>query len=195
MGIVYELGTLSKVLAPALRIGYMAGRDSPFLRAIIQKTSDTSFSAPLFCQDIAEYMLDHHMAGQISAVNRGYRHKARIVKAWIRKYLGQEVEWCRGGKAGFYYYLSFRSVETHEESPFFRYLSRTTGRHGIDGPAHRPLPKVIYLPGIYCVHAGGRSAADAKRQLRISYGFEELERIHNAFRIMNKAIDFAQKKS
>jgi 2-aminoadipate transaminase len=192
-GLVYELGTLSKILAPALRIGYMMGTDGQFLRAMIQKTSDVGFSAPLITQEIASYLLDYHVRSQIEGVNQGYRQKARAVKGWIDEYLGESITGCSGGKAGFYYYLTFDGIQTTEESAFFKYLSRTTGDVAIDGPDTDKNPRVIYVPGEFCVHPHGDLVEMGKRQLRLSYGFEELDRIQEAIEVMREAADYARR--
>lgn len=192
LGIAYEIATVSKILAPGLRIGYMIGPDSPLLRTVVQRVSDIGFSAPPINQTVAAYMLDHHIAGQIAAVNRGYREKALAVGRWIDERLGAELADRTGGSAGFYYYLTFRDVETHEGSPFFRYCSRTTGEPAIDGPADDRNPRVIYIPGQYCVHPAGELVRVGRRQLRLSYAYEELPAIERAIRLMRQAVDYAR---
>jgi|YNPBryunderm2012_1023409.scaffolds.fasta_scaffold03466_2 DNA-binding transcriptional MocR family regulator len=193
LGLVYEIGTLSKILAPALRIGYLIGPDGPMLRAIVQKTSDTGFSAPLITQEIASVLLDRYAAAQIEKVRAGYRQKAQEVRRWIQERLGAHLECCTGGQAGFYFYLTFREVETHENSAFFRFLARTTGQPALDGPPEAKKPRVVYIPGQFCVHRHGELVQQGRRQLRLSYGFEELERLDQAVRFMAEAAQYAEK--
>jgi len=118
------------------------------------------------------------MTEQLLAVNAAYREKALAVRAAIDEHLGPFLAECRGGSAGFYFYLTMRAVETHPASPFFRALA--------DAPPERP--RVIYIPGEYCVHPRGDLAEVGRRQLRLSYGFEGANAILRALALMREAI-------
>ena len=60
----------------------------------------------------------------------------------------------------------------------------------MDGTKQNRLPRVIYIPGEYCVHRQGDLAEVGKRQLRISYGFEDAPQILKALELMREGVEF-----
>ncbi len=187
LGLVYELGTLSKILAPSLRIGFVLGPPGLLLQALVQCTNDIGFSAPLINQEACAVLLDTVVDDHLSFVRGGYRAKAHIVKAALDNELSAWLEHCVGGRAGFYYYLTFKGIETHSTSPFYAYCSRTTGNRATAGD-----PKVIYLPGNLCVDSGSQSSERSKRQMRLSFGFSENAELTRGVQLLGEAARYAK---
>lgn len=190
----FEIETLSKTVAPGLRIGYLVGPDGPFFRALQQRTGDVGFCAPPLSQAIAAHILDHCIDAQIERVRAEYRTRAAAVAVALDAALGSELAERRGGSAGFYYYPELRTVETTEDSPFFAYCMRRTGDPAIDGPVDNPHPRVVYVPGAFCVQPGGALAGRARRQFRLSYAYEPLDRTLAAIAILGQAAAYARSR-
>jgi len=189
LGNIFEVGTLSKVIAPALRIGYLIGNDPEFCQGIMQRTSDIGFSAPLINQEIAGWLLDYRIDQQREMVNRAYRWKAQWIRQALRQELAGFLESLSGGDAGFYFYLTLDKIETCEGSDFYRYLSRTTGIPEIDG---NPIkhPRLVYIPGTIC-----SKTPKARFQLRLSYGYEDIQVFQRAIQLLKEACCYSQQKS
>jgi len=182
---VFEVGTLSKILAPALRIGYIILPDNHFAAILTQRTSDIGFSASLLNQEIAGWLLDNYIAIQKEKVNEGYREKASFIKGLFSEHLNEYIASYSGGDAAFYFYITLKNIRTDKGSKFFNYLARTTGNPEIDGKSEKN-PRLVYIPGTICSRHD-----NAIYQLRIAYGFEEPEVFERAVRLMAEACRYA----
>lgn len=193
LGNIYEIGTLSKVLAPALRIGYMWGKQSNFTNALIQKISDVGFSASLINQEMASNFLDNYMSEQLELVREGYKVKSKAILNSINELLGDFLLRVDGGGAGFYFYLTFKEVETCEGSWFYAFLSRKTGVNYIDADEYGNLkPRLVYIPGNICVNPNGQLVHLGRKQLRLSFGFESTETILKAILLIRDACEYSK---
>jgi 2-aminoadipate transaminase len=210
LGLVYELGTLSKVLAPSLRIGFVLGPPGELMNALVQCTNDMGFSAPLINQEVCAHLLDTVVDDHVRTVREGYRVKSQLVKQALDSELGPWLEHTVGGKAGFYYYLTFKGIDTHAGSPFYQYCSRTTPSLSATGLSATALnatapnatapnatapndeARVVYLPGNLCVDPSSVSAPKSQRQLRLSFGFSEPEELTHGVQLMGEAARYAK---
>lgn len=187
-GNVFEVGTFSKVLAPALRIGFLISKNNEIRQQVIQRISDIGFSNSLINQEITSRLLDHYMDTHKLKVNDAYRYKAISIRKTLDRELGTYTEDIRGGDAGFYFYITFKNIDTSPGSDFYLFLKRKTGNPEVDG-AEEKKARLIYIPGTICSHQ-----ANAKRQIRLSYGFEEPEVFERAAALIREACDYALNK-
>ncbi len=181
-GVVLELGTLSKLLCPGLRVGYAMGSEGPLMQALRSRVNDVGFSGPPLAQAVAARMLDVEADEHMRQVNEGYRYRARLVRDLVDEHLGAHVESVCGGQAGFYLYLTFARLRTDEGSPFFRLMT------GGEGSTPDGAPRVLYLPGSLCVHPRSSGAERASRSLRLSYGFASIAELRRALASMGQAV-------
>jgi 2-aminoadipate transaminase len=189
LGLVYEIGTLAKVLAPALRIGFIFGPRGALMNALVQCTNDIGFSAPLVVQETCAWLLDNIVDEHVKLVRQGYKQKARVVAQALERHLAPWLESCVGGDAGFYYYLTLHNLATGEGSDFYRYCSRTTGVGSLDGKPS--LPRVVYLPGNLCVDESNTNASRAARQMRLSFGFASETELTRGVELLGEAARYA----
>ncbi|MBN1116299.1 MAG: PLP-dependent aminotransferase family protein [Bacteroidales bacterium] len=185
---VYEIGTLSKIIAPALRIGYAICPDKNIAKILIQRTSDIGFSAPLINQEISSWLLDNYIEKQKVKVNKGYQEKSTFIKKLFKEHLSEYIESYSGGDAAFYFYITLKNIPTDRDSDFFKFLSRTTETPEIDGVKEKN-PRLVYIPGTIC-----SKEPQARYQLRISYGFEENEVFVRAVKLIAEACRYSIQK-
>ena len=190
LGLVYEIGSLSKVIAPGIRIGYLIGNPHELLSGIVQRTSDIGFSASPINQQIASYLLNHHGNAIVESAKQLYQYKAKHIRHCLENYLDSNLKKITGGDAGFYYYLTLNQIRTDPESKFYKFLTRTTGNSKIDGSEVKKHPRVVYIPGTYYVYQNGELFNESKTQLRLSYGYSSLKEIGRALKIIVDAIEW-----
>jgi aspartate/methionine/tyrosine aminotransferase len=164
------------------------------MSALQERNSDAGFSASVINQQIAAVLLNEFLPTQQRSVLDGYRQRAVEVRDAIDDKLAGYIEEVRGGQAGFYFYITFKEIPTHDSSDFYKFLNRTTGNEKVDSSEGSILPRVAYIPGQYCVSPAGELIAHGNRSLRFSYGFEPLDRLIMAVAMIAEAAEYVSSR-
>ena len=95
---VVHIGTLSKVLCPGLRVGWIATKHPALQRILAEKQQADLQASSLTQRIVAEYVagprFDHHL----ERIRRGYERKAKVMRAAVLAALpGFRVQRPRGG--------------------------------------------------------------------------------------------------
>jgi len=159
---VIHVGTFSKLIAPGLRLGWVAAEESLVARMIRLK-SDGGCS-PFLQRMVLGFCSSPDFQDHVHRVQSTYReHRDRMVTAIRRELPGVEIVIPQGG-----YYLWLTLPESVDSDVFAR-RAEDTAVHIIPGSKFFP-------------NADPQTLARAKRHLRLSYSFATLEQIDEGLR-------------
>lgn len=159
---VVHLGSLSKVVAPGLRVGYAVGP-----RRIIEAmaTFKKDLDQPLSQAVAGRYLRDVDLDARVAWLRRAYAERARVLLAALREEMPAGVSWSTP-RGGFFIWLELPG--------------------GLDAAAL--LPRAIdagvsYVPGEH-FHWGAGGA----NRLRLSYSFAEPDDLRRGAAILARVI-------
>lgn len=94
-GIVLYSGTFSKILAPGLRVGYIAGPKEVIQKCIVCKQVEdvhTNIWAQLLCNEfLKRYDIDEHIA----SIKSVYRDKCSLMDKEMKENFSSEIKWVK----------------------------------------------------------------------------------------------------
>jgi 2-aminoadipate transaminase len=161
-GAVLHLGTFSKLVAPGLRMGWIAGR-SDLIARLLQLKSDGG-SNPLIQRMVLDFCRSPDFEQHVRKVQQTYRaHRDRMIEAVRRELPGVGLTVPEGG-----YYL-WVTLPAHMD--------------GDTLAAQAARARVNILPGTrFFVGADEKLRAQARNHVRLSYSFATLEQIDEGLR-------------
>jgi 2-aminoadipate transaminase len=136
-GLVIQCSSFSKILAPGLRLGWMAGTQEAIgaLAAVRQDLGVGQWLARVMAEYLKEGLLEPHIAG----VNAIYKSKAKTASRAVREHCGDFVKF-RDPQGSFYLWLEIddrvdwqRAARIAEREGIFfrpgeRFMGEATGR-------------------------------------------------------------------
>lgn len=161
------LGSLSKTVAPGLRIGWLAAHPEVVRRAVLAKQASDLCTPPWIQRAMAAYLDGGHLTGQIARIVQVYRDKCDAMMNALDRELGGRVQYVRPG-GGMFIWTSLPSGAD----------SATLLRESIEH-------NVLFVPGGAFHTATGQPSSD----LRLSFATPSLPDIDEGIRRLARALE------
>lgn len=168
-GRVIQSHGFSKIMAPALRLGWMAGRPD-MIEALAAVRQDLGVSQWL-SRLMAAYLAADRMDAHIDAANEVYRRKRDVAVAAVREHCGEWVDFTVP-RGGFYLWLRMR-----------------------DGVDWEKAQHEAAMGGVFC-RPGERftDSADSGRFLRLAFSHAPDHELRRGIEVLGTAIAHAAEK-
>ncbi len=163
---VLRVGSLSKIVAPGLRLGWLFAAPEHIQRCMDCGTSQMGGGAsPFTAHVVAEYCRAGHLERQIARLRQVYRHRRDVTLAALERQMPPGVTWTRP-RGGFFIWLTLPEGMSAEP------LRETTRERG-----------VLFVPGTGFFAGGG-----GQRNLRLAFSFVSPDEIERGVAILAQAI-------
>lgn len=161
-GRVIYLGSLSKVIAPGLRVGWAAG-PAPLLQAMALYKKD--LEAPLSMAITARYLDRFDLGARVAGLRPRYRERRDFAVAALERHMPGQVRWLLP-QGGYFLWLHTPGVDTAELLP-------------------RALEAgVSYVPGKHFFFGDG----GGREHLRISYSYLDLDLLERGIALLGRLL-------
>lgn len=167
--IVY-LGSLSKTVAPGLRIGWLAAHPEVVRRAVLAKQASDLCTPPWIQRAMAGYLDGGHLTGQIGRIVQVYRDKRDAMTAALDRELGGRVRYGRPGGGMFVWATLESGID-----------SATLLREAIE-------QNVLFVPGA-AFHAG---SGQPSSELRLSFATPSVPDIEEGVKRLSRALEIVE---
>lgn len=162
-GRVIYAGSLSKIIAPGLRVGWAVARPE-LARAMWTYKKDLEHA---FAQAVmAEYLGSIDLDARIGWLREQYRSRRDQMMLWLRQYMPPEVTWLEP-TGGYFVWLHTPGVDTAALLP-----------RAVEAG-------VAYIPGIHFFFGG----VEGREHLRLSFSFLPPDQMEQGIRILGQLLD------
>lgn len=156
---VVYLGSFSKTFASGLRVGWVLAPHAVREKLVLAAESATLCPPTLNQLVVSRYLATHDWKGQIKTFSENYRERRDAMLSALEQHMPPGCTW------------------THPEGGFYVWV---TVPDGVDTKAM--LPRAITARVAYASGTGFYSDGLGSRQMRLSYCYPTLERIHEGVR-------------